>query len=452
MIISLLLILLSCYLALRKLQRKSCAVISVLLLPFVKLYIKKRIRDNLEDPERCDERLGIPSKERPEGDLVWVHAVSVGETLSVIPFLNIIKSIHENVTILFTTTTLTARNAVEKRLGDKVIHQFMPFDVYFWVKRFVQYWKPNIVFFVESEIWPNVLFYLNKEAIPVYLLNTRISHKTLDRMFTLQKYFNVMPYKHFKEVFVPSEEVGRYVRRLGAPNATLLPNMKIISDKLPCTTNDAITTKGMINGRKAWLAVSTHEGEEEIVIDIHKELKNKYSNLLTVIAARHTDRVPEIIEICNTEGLSYSLYSDVFDEGDPIETDIYIIDAMGVLGMLFENISTVFVGGSLIKGTGIGGHNVIEPIKFMCNVVTGLYTDNFRDLYDYLKESWTKVQGKPELLEFVSNSITHYNKKSCKLDMAQYKMQWTKAATRISRATFRHLGSNSRRRSMYSQG
>jgi 3-deoxy-D-manno-octulosonic-acid transferase len=419
--------------------------------PFIILYIRKRIRDNLEDPKRYKERFGIPSRERPHGDLIWVHAVSVGETLSIIPFLNVVRSIHENVTILFTTTTLTARDAVNKRLGDKVIHQFMPFDVYFWVKKFVQYWKPKVVFFVESEIWPNALFYLNKEAIPVYLLNARISQKTLGRMLTLKKYFNVMPYRPFKEVFVPSAEVGRYVGSLGAFNVTVLPNMKMISDKLPCTIDNALTTKTMLNKRKTWFAVSTHKGEEEIVIDIHKELKNKYSDLLTVIAVRHTDRVPEVIDICSVEGLSYSLYSDVFENGEPIETDIYIIDEMGVLGMLFENIGTVFVGGSLIKGTGIGGHNIVEPIKFSCNVVTGLYTDNFRDLYDYLQASWTKVQGKPELLEFVSNSIANYSKESGRLDMAQYKTQWTKTVTRISREVFPHLGSNSRRKFMYSQ-
>jgi 3-deoxy-D-manno-octulosonic-acid transferase len=212
--------------------------------------------------------------------------------------------------------------------------------------------------------------------------------------------------------------------------------MKIISNKLPCTLDSAMVTKNIINGRKTWVAVSTHKGEEEVVIDIHKELKKKYNDILTVIAVRHTSRIPEIIDICKAEGLTYSLYSEVFQDGDPIDSDIYLIDAMGVLGMLFDNIDTVFVGGSLIKGTGIGGHNVIEPINFRCNIVTGLYTDNFRDVYDYVKESWTKIQGKSELLEFVSDSIANYSKKSCKLDTEKYKMMWAKSIESIFKEAF----------------
>lgn len=392
--------------------------------------------NKLEDPERYKERFGIPSEKRPTGDLVWIHAVSVGEVISCIPFIDILQKDHPKITILLTTTTVTSRDIVKNRLGDRVIHQFMPFDVFTWIRRFIKYWKPKAVFFIESELWPNTMYYLYEKDIPMYLLNTRMSPKSLNRMFKLKTLFGILPYKLFREVFVPSDEVRSYVRDLGAIGVSIIPNLKIISQKLPCTLDDATRTKSLIGDRSVWLAISTHSGEEEMIIEIHKDLKRQYPDVLTVLAMRHPKRAPEIVNLCQENSLSYSLYSEVFHKGTAISSDIYIIDEIGVLGMLFENISTVFVGGSLIPG--IGGHNILEPINFRCNVVTGQYTENFRDLYDYVKESWKKVPDKAELLDFVSDSIGHYNKELCKLDIEKYKNVWERMVFRISKDIFRN--------------
>ncbi len=401
----------------------------------MKLLVYKRINNKLEDPKRYKEKFGMPSEKRPIGDLVWIHAVSVGEVVSCIPFIDILQKNHPQVNILLTTTTLTASDIVKNRLGNRVIHQFIPFDVLRWIRRFVKYWKPNAVFFIESELWPNTLYYLYEKDIEMYLLNARISPKSLKRMFKAKNIFGLLPYKLFSEVFVPSKEMKEYVKILGATGVSILPNLKIISQKLPCTLDDATRTKSLIGNRIVWLAISTHSGEEEIIIEIHKKLKKRHPDILTVLAMRHPQRTQEIIDLCWENSLSHSIYSKDFNKGAPLSSDFYIIDQIGVLGMLFENISTVFVGGSLIPG--IGGHNILEPISFKCNVVTGQYTENFRDLYEYVKESWKKVADKAELLEFVSDSLENYDKKLCKIDVEQYKTAWEKIILRISKNIFR---------------
>lgn len=435
MLITIVFSILFIYIAIRVCPKSFFRTVSFIASPFVKLYIFKRIADKLEDPKRYRERFGIPSEKRPTGDLIWIHAVSVGEVISCIPFIDILQKHHPNIRILLTTTTVTSRDIVNDRLGDRVIHQFIPFDVFTWIRRFVKYWKPKAVFFIESELWPNTLYYLYEKDIPIYLLNARISPKSLSRMLKLKSFFGVLPYKLFREVFVPSDEIRGYVRDLGATGISIIPNLKIIAKKLPCTLDEATIMKSVIGGRTVWLAVSTHPGEEEIVMEIHKDLKKKFPNILTVLAMRHPKRSADVTDMCRDNGLSYSLYTEEFKEGVSTSSDIYIVDTIGVFGMLFENIDTVFVGGSMVPG--IGGHNILEPINFRCNVVTGQYTENFRDLYDYVKGSWQKVTDKSALLDFVLDSIENYDKKSCPIDIEKYKTVWEKMVIRLSKDIFR---------------
>ncbi len=429
MVLSLFLFFLCLYIFARIWPYAFCKTISFLIAPFIRLYILFRISKKLEDPSRCQERWGIPSKKRPKNEVIWLHAVSVGEVISCIPFIEIVESLAPDVKILLTTTTLTSRDIIQQRLGDRVIHQFIPFDIFVWVHRFIKYWKPKAVFFVESELWPNTLFHLYAEDIPVYLLNTRVSARSLKRMFCLKKLLGILPYKLFREIFVPSAEVRNFVRDLGGTEITVVPNLKIISKKLPCTIDDAETTKMMINTRKTWIAVSTHPGEEETILSVHQKLKVKYNDLLTVIVPRHPNRSIEIAEMCQFNRCSFSMYTESLVARKPILEDIYIVDAMGVLGRFFENIDTVFVGGSLIPN--IGGHNILEPIYFKCNVVTGLYTENFRDLYEYVKDFWHKVKDENELCNFVDHSLGSYAKKAQELKINQYKHLWEKITARI---------------------
>lgn len=430
--LSILLFLFLVFIGFRFFQKKTFRILSSFAAPFVRLYIRFRIKQKLEIKERKNERFGIPSKTRPTGDLVWFHAVSVGETNSLIPFVKEFHETNSEVHILFTTTTVTAADIVEKRLGNLVIHQFMPFDVFMWIRRFIKYWKPKAAFFVESEIWPNALFYLYEKDIRTYLLNTRLSKRTINRMFKLKKIFNILPFRLFEKVFVPSDETKQIVKELGAKDAVVVPNIKIISPKLPINQKEQARLKNVFKDRKTWIAVSTHPGEEEIIINAHQEIKKTIPDLLTIIAIRHPDRALEVKGLCDNAGLSAVLHSE-HKKNEPIESEVYILNQIGCLGEFFSIVDTVLICGSLIPG--IGGHNFIESINFMCNTATGKYIDNFKDIYTYFTES-CKVLENDQITDFVLNSFDSYERPKKTNENLNYSEKWSRTILQISKNIF----------------
>ena len=403
MILQILISLLALYVSLRFAPKNTVRFLSRICIPFVKFYISRRIAKGLEEKDRVNERFGLPSQKRPNGKLIWIHAVSVGETLSIIPIIDGIKKLRPDISILLTTTTVTTAKQIEQRLKDKVIHQYIPFDIFIWVRRFIKYWKPSMAIFVESELWANTLYYLHDNNIPIYLLNARVSERSLKRMFLIKKYFRILPFSLFKCVFTSTAEMENAIRELGAKKIQILPNLKTLSDKLPINEVNKKKIANKIAKRKAWIAVSTHKGEEEIIINAHKELRNKFPELLTIIAIRHPSRKLEVQDLAISNGLSTTLYSETMITRKHIKEDLLIIDEMGCLGDFFEIVDTVLVCGSLVPG--IGGHNFLEPLQFACNVATGPYIDNFQDIYPYVKNDCILVKNANDICCFVVNSM-----------------------------------------------
>ncbi|MDR0942612.1 MAG: hypothetical protein LBM19_03305 [Holosporales bacterium] len=422
MLFAFLLILIVLYLGIILSPHKFFQYVSAVAAPIVRLYIKRRIHKGLEDGNRQKERFGFPSQNRPNGKLVWIHAVSVGEVLSVIPFILEFKKIKKDVNILLTTTTLTSAKLIGKRLGDSVIHQFMPFDVFKWVRRFVKYWKPDMAFFVEAELWPNILYYLHEKDIPVYLLNARISNKSLKRFYLAKKFLKINLFKLFKKVYVPSNEMLIHIGALGGKDVVVIPNLKTMSEKLPVNTDTVKKLSKKIKGRKAWMAVSAHSGEEEIILEVHKKLKKIHPNILTVIAIRHPARADEVSQICDSFGLSWTRHTISFPTSATINEDVYILDEIGNLGGFFEVIDAVLVCGSLIPG--IGGHNILEPLRFACNVATGEYIENFRDIYQYFKDYCGKVKNPDDIYNFVAESLESYKRDTEKIKSIDSTGKW----------------------------
>ncbi len=402
MIFWILLIFIITYVSLLFFPKKTFRFMGMIIAPVVRLYIKRRIALGLEDKYRYTERFGLPSKERSSGELVWIHAVSVGETISVIPIIEKIKNENNNINILLTTTTLTAAKQVEEKLKDLVIHQYLPFDVFKWIRRFVKYWKPSVALFVESELWPNTLYYLHEKDIPIYLLNVRISKKSLNRMKFVNKYLKIQPFSLFRTIYAPSDELKKELKQLGAREVLVVPNMKTISRKLPVNLENSKNIKNQISNRKTWIAVSTHPGEEETILEAHKLIKQTYPEILTVIAIRHPNRANDILEFCKNSNISATTYTNS-ESKESIDEEVYIIDKIGCLGDFFENIKIVFVGGSLVPN--IGGHNFLEPLNFDCNVATGPYIDNFRDIYPEVQNMCKILKNKNETYEFVIGSL-----------------------------------------------
>ncbi|MDR2667016.1 MAG: hypothetical protein LBB34_02790 [Holosporales bacterium] len=426
------LLLLSCWLVfcIRNFPEITFRFISTLISPIVRLYIFRRIARGLEDRSRQYERLGFSSQERPKGKLVWIHAVSVGETLSVIPLIKELKKANKNLNVLLTTTTLTSAEIVKKHVKDTVIHQFAPFDVFSWVRRFIKHWNPDAAFFVESELWPNTLYYAKRIGIPLYLLNVRISTKSMRRFNFANKIFKISPFCVFSLVVAPSNEIKNFTIKLGAQNVIVMPNMKTMAKKLPVNQKNVQKLKKKIGNRNVWMAVSTHEGEEEIVIEIHKNLKECYPDLLTVIAIRHPNRLNDVSKLCCSLGVSCTNHTSSSIGSSGICEEIYILNQIGYLGNFFEIIDTVLVCGSLVPG--IGGHNFIEPLQFNCNVATGRYIENFEDIHIHVRNCCNVLSSPNDIYFFVKESLENYQRNSHSAKYTDFGKQWRNLIKKIS--------------------
>lgn len=350
--------------------------------PFIYIYILIRKYRGFEDKNRINERFGNTDIKRPDGNLIWINAVSIGEINSV---WSIIKRINEtnDYNILITTTSVSSAENVLKRIDklpnkDRVIHQFAPIDLTRVIKKFLNHWKPNILVNVESEFWPN-LFTLTKSVCPIIVLNGKMSKKSF-RFWYKAKKLKESIFDSIDICLAQSRNDYKRFINLGVQNVQFLGNIKFFVDR--CSINEELYDylAEKIKDRKTWLVNCTHEGEEEIIIDTHKMLKQKYTNLLTMLVIRHPNRAIEVGELLNKNKLKYITTTSKKELTNDI--DFYIYDKFGDLGTFLELNDIVFMGGSLKKN--IGGHNPAEAIKHNCCIITGPYIENnymlFKDL------------------------------------------------------------------------
>ncbi|KQQ38089.1 3-deoxy-D-manno-octulosonic acid transferase [Rhizobium sp. Leaf306] len=347
----------------------------IALYPFAGPYLTYRSMKGKEDSSRRLERLGYASLPRPRGPLVWVHAASVGETMSIMPLIRELR--RREIHVLLTTGTVTSAALVDARLGDEVIHQYVPFDLKFSIKRFVSYWKPDACITAESEIWPTTVAELARRRIPQIRVNARLS----DRSFTRWHNHNTIAEALFEKlalVVAQSDLDAERFRDLGAWPVIVSGNLKTDTDPPPCDEELLARYKAEIGERKTWAAISTFDGEEKAAATVHRALKPK-SNLLTILVPRHPDRADAIEEMLKAEGLTVARRS----RNDTItpETDIFLGDSIGEMGLYLRLTEISFVGKSL---TNEGGQNPLEPAMLGSAVLSGPNIDNFRDAYQHL--------------------------------------------------------------------
>lgn len=348
--------------------------------PFVKIYLIYRKLKKKEHPERYKEKLAKIDIERNKGFLIWFHVASVGEGLSILPLVKYLEKNKNIKTILITSITLSSSQVLKKRLLDskKIIHQFMPLDIPILIKRFLNHWIPNLVVFVDSEIWPNTILEIKKRDIPLLLLNARITKKTFKR-WNMFKKFSRKIFQSFDLSIVANKETERHLGTLGAQNIKSFGNLKFSNDEI--NINDNLDEKYLnkIKNRKIWCAASTHKTEELFCANTHILLKKKHKNILTIIIPRHIDRIKSIESELKKLDLKTCIYSKLNEINE--DTDVLLIDAYGESTKFFKISKYVFLGGSLIKH---GGQNPIEPSRLGCKIFHGPNIDNFLEIYEYL--------------------------------------------------------------------
>jgi 3-deoxy-D-manno-octulosonic-acid transferase len=346
-----------------------------LLRPVAPLVLKMRERAGKEDPARRSERLGCATVARPSGTLVWVHAASVGETNAVLPVIDALTAARPGLNVLLTTGTVTSAALAARRLGPRCVHQYVPLDAPEYATRFLDHWRPDLAVFTESEIWPSLILETSAHSIPLALVNARLSARSRRRwqrnLSMAQPLFN-----RFDVVLAQNERLAIGFASLGARNVESAGNLKIDAPPPPVELSELERLSDALSGRVVFVAASTHEGEEEIVAQAHRELARGFESLCTIIAPRHPERGTAISERLKELGLSVAQRSrGVLPTA---QTDVYIADTIGELGTLYALAPIAFIGGSLVER---GGQNPIEAIRHGTAVITGPYWHNFPDAY-----------------------------------------------------------------------
>lgn len=345
--------------------------------------LHQRLEAGKEDPDRLDERRGIAAFDRPEGELIWFHAASIGESLSVLELFEHLVANTPDLHILITSGTPTSAKLLGNRLPPRAFHQYAPLDLPQYVNRFLDHWKPDLAIFVESELWPSMLHLTQARGIPMGLINARMSAKSAKGWRRARGMAGAL-LNSFDVVLAQDQITAGYLSKLGlAPDKlSVIGSLKESAKALPVDEEERKRFAAQLVNRPTWIAASTHEGEEEIVAEIHRRTSREVSRLLTIIAPRHPARGDEIAKDLRALGVTVAQRS----KGERLEpdTDIYLADTIGEMGLWFRLATVTFLGGSLVP---IGGHNPFEPAGVGSAIITGKYVTNFEDIFARLQEA-----------------------------------------------------------------
>ncbi|MCQ8278469.1 3-deoxy-D-manno-octulosonic acid transferase [Acetobacteraceae bacterium KSS8] len=351
-------------------------------IPLIRFALRRRVRAGKEIAERLGERTGRDDTPRPPGRLVWLHAASVGETLSLLPLIEALRERDPALALLLTTGTATSQALAEERLADSpVVVRFAPLDVPSWVNRFLDHWRPDLLILVESEIWPTLIARCRARAIPLALVNGRLS----DRSFKRWARSGAIGRALFGAFALISARSPEDAARLGALTEARIAehgDLKRAAAPLPCDAAELARLRDAIGHRPLWLAASTHPNEEQEALALHAALRERHPDALLVIAPRHPQRGDEIAAL--SPGLPRRSEGAVPRPDDAV----WLCDTLGELGLLYRLCPVVVLGNSFaaVAGRG-GGHNPLEPARLGCALGAGPHMQNFAEDVRTLSEA-----------------------------------------------------------------
>ena len=366
----------------------------LILSPFVIIY---RIKKNKEDKIRFIEKFSIPTLNKKKGKLIWIHGASVGEILSIIPVIKYYEKKKLIKQILITSSTLSSSKILNKFHFKKTVHQYYPIDHIFFVKKFLNYWKPSIAIFIESEIWPCMFSKIKKNKIPLILLNARLTKKTFKRWMNIS-FFAKEIFNKITIAYPQNLETKNFLKKIELKKIEFIGNLKFAENSDVSLSKFSSKLKNQLKNKKIWVASSTHKNEELFCAKAHLELKKKYKNLLTIIIPRHIHRVGEIKEELSSLNLNVTTHKS--KNKNLIDIDIYIVDTFGETGKFHNIACSVFLGGSIINR---GGQNPLEAARFGSKILHGANIDNFKDVYKLLK--YLKISKQVKSPEQLASSI-----------------------------------------------
>ena len=361
--------------------------------PFSGWILKDRARRGKEDVGRLTERFGRTQFARPEGQLLWLHGASVGESLILLELVRrLLKTTSWH--FLITTGTTTSAKLVAENLPDRALHQFVPIDRRASVTRFLDHWTPDAAVFVESELWPNLLLEMQQRRIPAALVNARMNEKSL-ASWGKRPNAAARLLETFLWIGAADARTADGLNRLTSRTIPLIGNLKLQTTAPAADSAKLASIRELIGTRPVWLAASTHAGEEAILLDAHKLYLNAEPSALLILAPRHPERGNDVEDLIEKTGLSCARRS--CDEMPGTNTSVWLVDTLGEMALWYVLADQAFIGGSLKDG--IGGHNPIEATQAECPVITGPYTASFDDVFDaYKAHNGITITTSPETI------------------------------------------------------
>ncbi|MCK8083452.1 lipid IV(A) 3-deoxy-D-manno-octulosonic acid transferase [Vibrio sp. 1CM24A] len=336
--------------------------------------------------KRWKEHFGITPQTQGKSP-IWIHAVSVGESIAAIPIIKQLKQRDPNQAIIVTTTTSTGAEQIEK-LGDLVEHRYMPIDFSWCVQGFLKAVQPKQMLIMETELWPNTLHCVAKAGIPISVLNARLSERSCQRYAKFQSVFNLLAKNLYQVLCQYPSDAKRFVR-LGLDKASVHVTGSIKFD-IEVSSEQVEKGKALREQvgfhRDVWIAASTHQGEDEIVLDAHRQLLKDNPSALLMIVPRHPERFNQVSELAQEHG--FNTITRTSQQPITPDVEVYIADTMGEMLVLLGGADVCFMGGSLV-GDKVGGHNLLEPAALQLPLLNGPSYFNFSEITDKLLEAHT---------------------------------------------------------------
>ena len=349
--------------------------LSMLMVPFVARATTRKLRRGGVSVPRTHERLGNATQNRAPGTLIWFHAASVGESLSVLALITRMGAVLPDAHFLITSGTATSAALIGQRMPPRCVHQFAPLDAAGPLRRFLKHWRPDAAVFVESELWPQMLRRTRATGATMALVNARLSERSL---MAWEKRPRLAAYvlDVFDLILTQNDAMAKAMVRIHAPTPRVArgQNLKSFSNPLPCDEDLLFDLRAYLGHRPVWVAASTHKGEEQIVLATHARLRAIHPNLLLILVPRHPERGAQVTQLIKDAGMTYTRRS----AGAMPSGDVFLADTLGELGNWYALTQIVFLGGSLLP---IGGHNPFEVAQSGATVLAGKHVFNFAETF-----------------------------------------------------------------------
>ncbi len=366
------------------LLRYLYSLLMYLIVPFALLRLLWRSRKTTAYRQRWSERFAFFKMPNQFQNGLWIHAVSVGEAMAAIPIIRELQVRHPDLPIVVTTMTVTGSERVTTLLGDSVFHVYLPYDLPCTISRFIKKVNPRLIMIMETEVWPNVLYYARKYNVPVLLANARMSERSA-KGYMYFKHFIQKVFRCFSLVAAQAQADAERFHRLGVPQdrIKILGSVKF-DIKQPASNFEAgeLLRQKIGASRPVWIAASTRGNEEEIILRAFDLVKEKLPNALLLLVPRHPERVDKVLHMCQKHGYKTVLRSS--DENCDLKTDVFLGDTMGEMMLFYAASDVAFVGGSLVP---LGGQNMLEPASFGLPLITGPHLFNFEEAKRLLQEA-----------------------------------------------------------------